>query len=389
MAPQKKDIYDIRYIEEKFESAKCFRERKTYERFFESISNKYDICIFGAGALGISICKWLLDISVIPKYFCDNDTNKVGTKIYGDILCISFDELNRKKENVYVIVAIANKTVRHNDMINAQLIDFPNIMRNPLGISIYWEQDFDMDKAGLFADISRIMEILEDEYSKKLYFQLWTLRMQDKVLDYDSTVLNEYYSESQYIVRELINYEKIHSFLDIGAFTGDSLSDFIALGTDADYYCFEMDDEIYSELKDFIIKKYQQKADRIHLFKYAVSDRSKQVKYAADSVGGSKIDSNAVKIAKAVALDDIHFETKIDFIKMDIEGGEENALLGAKKLINRDHPILAISMYHSNMQFADIPLLIKEINANYKLYIRHHKYTLDDTVCYGIYCEEN
>ncbi len=387
MIPQETTNYDIGFIEEKFESAKCFQEQNTYEHFFESISKKYDICIFGAGALGISVCKWLLGVSIIPKYFCDNDIHKIGRKIYDDILCISYDELKKNKENVYIIVAVANKVQRYNDMINRQLSDFPNIMRNPLGLSIYWEQEFDMDKNDLLSNVDKIVGMLSDEYSKKLYIQLWMLRMQDKIVDYNSSVLNEYYSDTQYIVRELINYDKIHSFLDIGAFTGDSLSDFIALGTDAEYYCFEMNDEIYDELQNTVNCKYQEKKNKIHLFNYAVSNQNGAVKYAMDLGGGSKIDGEAFRTAKAVAIDDIHFETKIDFIKMDIEGEEENALLGAKTLINRDHPVLAISMYHSNKQFISIPLLIKEINSNYKLYIRHHKYTLDDTVCYGIYSE--
>jgi FkbM family methyltransferase len=36
----------------------------------------------------------------------------------------------------------------------------------------------------------------------------------------------------------------------------------------------------------------------------------------------------------------------VDFIKMDIEGSEQKALEGARDLITRDHPRLAISSYH-------------------------------------------
>ena len=60
------------------------------------------------------------------------------------------------------------------------------------------------------------------------------------------------------------------------------------------------------------------------------------------------------------------------FIKMDIEGAEMKALQGAKDTIKRNHPVLAISIYHSNEDMVRIIPYIHGLIPQYDLYIRHH-----------------
>lgn len=49
-------------------------------------------------------------------------------------------------------------------------------------------------------------------------------------------------------------------------------------------------------------------------------------------------------------IDDIVGTQKIDFIKMDIEGSEHKALLGARKIIERDHPPILIELNEIALQ---------------------------------------
>lgn len=73
---------------------------------------------------------------------------------------------------------------------------------------------------------------------------------------------------------------------------------------------------------------------------------------------------------------------KIDFIKMDIEGYELNALKGAYEIIKRDRPKLAISLYHKYEDFYEIPLWIKNNFPEYSLYLEHHTIHTEETVLY-------
>ena len=56
---------------------------------------------------------------------------------------------------------------------------------------------------------------------------------------------------------------------------------------------------------------------------------------------------------------------------MDIEGAELNALIGAKEVINKFKPKLAISIYHDIYDFFKIPEFIESLKLNYKFYLDH------------------
>lgn len=62
----------------------------------------------------------------------------------------------------------------------------------------------------------------------------------------------------------------------------------------------------------------------------------------------------------------------VDFVKMDIEGYEINALNGATNLVQEFKPKLAISGYHRFEDLWEIPFKIKELNSNYNLFFSHH-----------------
>ena len=69
---------------------------------------------------------------------------------------------------------------------------------------------------------------------------------------------------------------------------------------------------------------------------------------------------------------------------MDVEGAELESLKGAQKVIQRDKPKLAICIYHKPEDMVEIPLYIKELIPEYKLYIRHHSNYIFETVLYAI-----
>lgn len=60
----------------------------------------------------------------------------------------------------------------------------------------------------------------------------------------------------------------------------------------------------------------------------------------------------------------------IDYIKYDVEGAEAEALLGSQATIRRDAPALLVSAYHRSADLFRLPLLLKELNPAYRLYLR-------------------
>jgi FkbM family methyltransferase len=58
---------------------------------------------------------------------------------------------------------------------------------------------------------------------------------------------------------------------------------------------------------------------------------------------------------------------RVDFIKMDIEGSEQNALRGAAQTLKAYKPHLSVSGYHLPNDNVEIPRIVRTINAQYKM----------------------
>lgn len=87
---------------------------------------------------------------------------------------------------------------------------------------------------------------------------------------------------------------------------------------------------------------------------------------------------------ETVALDETVYDRKPTYIKMDIEGAEQEALKGCKRIIQDYKPKLAICIYHKPDDLFEIPIMIKEMNPEYKLYVRQYADAWYDTVLYAV-----
>jgi FkbM family methyltransferase len=66
------------------------------------------------------------------------------------------------------------------------------------------------------------------------------------------------------------------------------------------------------------------------------------------------------KLAARLKLD------RVDFIKMDIEGAETNALRGARSTIRAYHPRMAICTYHTRTDAVQVPIEVRNAKADYR-----------------------
>lgn len=79
--------------------------------------------------------------------------------------------------------------------------------------------------------------------------------------------------------------------------------------------------------------------------------------------------------------------SRVDFIKMDVEGSEIKALNGARETICTHHPKMAISAYHNAGDIFRLPELIDSICPGYKFTLRHFSDSVMETVLFCKYTE--
>jgi FkbM family methyltransferase len=117
---------------------------------------------------------------------------------------------------------------------------------------------------------------------------------------------------------------------------------------DGRVYAFEPSPRnIYYLKKNVEINDYM----NVIIMEYAISDRNGDISFdESESLSTGHIAKSGNLVVKAASLDSLCFKGKIlqpDFIKMDIEGAEYKALIGAKNIIQQKHPKLLVST-HSN-----------------------------------------
>ncbi len=202
--------------------------------------------------------------------------------------------------------------------------------------------------------------------NKEISFDLREIHLLNLLGDLRGVILNNQYSLNEKNIQNKI-------VIDAGSHNGEFSLLAVLMGAKK-VYAFEPVSKTAEILNKNIIKSNMQ--NRIELVKQALGDKNYLTNISFDFIGdgGAKIgltdkNKNSEKI-KVIKLDDFVKNNKISnigFIKMDIEGFEENALLGAKETIKRDKPILSLSAYHKPSDKKRLPKIIKSIRKDYKI----------------------
>ena len=187
----------------------------------------------------------------------------------------------------------------------------------------------------------------------------------------------------QYFDLDLINCDNSEVFVDIGAYTGDTILDYI--NTYREYksiYAYE----ITPSSIDYINQNLSIYPN-IYIRNNAATDKSETlyIKNNLVSDSANTLDNSGEIQVHGVTIDDDVLE-KVTMIKMDIEGSELKALKGCVNHIKNDTPKLLISVYHKHGDIIDIPKFIYNTNPNYKFYLRYfgNKFYPTETVLLAI-----
>ncbi len=112
-------------------------------------------------------------------------------------------------------------------------------------------------------------------------------------------------------------------------------------------------------------------SEKTTVFNTAVGSIDDEVYFNEDSLAGqiseNKSDGDKIQLAK---IDTIMKDKKITFLKADIEGFEQEMLLGAEKTIKKNKPKIAITTYHKENNPNDIIKLIKRYVPEYNYFIK-------------------
>lgn len=98
-------------------------------------------------------------------------------------------------------------------------------------------------------------------------------------------------------------------------------------------------------------------------------------------------ESGVTDKVSTITIDNLVIEQKLhklDFIKMDIEGAEMNALKGAIHSITTFRPTLAIAIYHQISDFVNVMKFINNLNLGYQFYLGHYTINAQETILFAV-----
>ncbi len=357
-----------------------------------------NVCIWGAGRFFREAYeRHFARRGIKVDYVIDKDKEKIGQVYFGNILCISPEHLFGLKNPVVIPLLGGEAQEEVMGLCESHGVTWVNP----------WQLFF--DECNMDGELFRTREwfeenlhkiydvynMLEDDESKYIYSNVLCNRL---AIQWSVASYRELFSEGQYFKpRGIYRLGSQESFIDVGGFEGDSIKDFLgAVDNDFNHiYSFEMSKKNYAKLVKSIEGYNEDVKSKIDFYNFGAWNREIELRCGEETCNsgagfsiskgcGDYLKESEAEYAKCVRLDTIIGKDKeITLIKMDIEGAEQQALEGARRIITAQKPKLAICIYHSLKDLWEIPLAIKEMVPEYQLAVRHHSKRLGDTVCYA------
>lgn len=246
--------------------------------------------------------------------------------------------------------------------------------RHPLlapDVPVAGEGHFTYEYAVRNADkIQQVYELLADDFSRRVFADVLNFKISGKI-----EYLNQASSPRADVFRDILPLSGEETYLDLGAYNGDTLTEFLELtgGRHREIFALEPDKKNFRKLI-----KTAGGREGIHTLPAAAWSHDTVLPFLTRAGRQSALSASpsSVKAGQVPArsVDSILAGKACTLIKMDVEGAEKEALLGAEQTIRSFSPKLMVSLYHRDEDLFELPLLVHQMNPAYRLYIRHQPY---------------
>lgn len=324
--------------------------------------------ILGINKLGKSVLKHLEVDGVIDDFTRKQTSRKKSILNIKDI----------EKENSIILVTASGSPLEVKNYLDTNgythfsylsFLRYSKLELAPPPFILDFEKDFLENKK----EYEKTYELLEDEKSKEIFTKVLNFKMS---FDFDFMKGFTNNHSEQYFDKDIIPNIKNINFLDGGAYVGDTLPQIIENFPDFNkIYCVEP-----NELHINIAKRDFPNLKNVEFINCGLG---KEKTYGEDTAKNQQQASHDYQALNIDTIDNL-IKEKIDFIKLDIEGAEQDAIIGAKETIKKHHPILAICIYHKAEDWYKVPQLVLDIKKEYKVYLRHYMEGIFETVMYFI-----
>ncbi len=214
-------------------------------------------------------------------------------------------------------------------------------------------------------EIRQVSDLWADEKSRLLFQSL----LEAKLSGDPGALMANISPRSELL--ELLRLNSEESYLDLGAYRGDTIEEFLSLtrGKYRQITALEPDAHNFKKLQEA-----WGNADRIRLLPYASWHARDTLEFTGKGgrncakkpdLPGKYVHLHPVP---AIPVDELGLD--VSYVKMDVEGAEAETLRGMAETIRRCKPKLLVSAYHKPDDFITLPRLIHAICPVCRFYLR-------------------
>jgi FkbM family methyltransferase len=331
------------------------------------IDKETRLLLYGAGNIGRKVCAAFINLGYNVLGFLDQSAESDRYIDIGNThLCVSRADLPNysidDRRNVCVVLTIHNRDTYLPEIVEyLHHLGYANVYSLAKVYDILADDlkgNFWLDNRKIYKNcLKKIVEvdsIWADQTSQDLYRSILFYRLTG-----DFNYLPDVDQNAQYFPQDLPALTRPLRFIDCGAYDGDTLKYIYGNNFKIEVMAlFEPDLENFNKLSQYC---QQLPLPELILFPCGVYHQTGIISFEDQQQEGSKISPSGSHMITCVSLDDVLLHFNPNMIKMDIEGAELNALTGARRMIEKSCPELAISIYHAIDHLWEIPKLIKEL----------------------------
>ncbi len=363
------------------------REQSAFDIMVEPFGES--IILFGAGNLGRKVLSSLRHTGIEPLAFADNNPALWKKKVEGLQVFSPQDAAHKFGQRAAFVV-----TIRHAKYAFTQTreqLQELNCSRIVPIMALYWKfpsmflPHYYIDLPHKIyensADVYKAFFIWSDEKSKREYLSQLRYRI---LLDHDS--LSAPVKHKEYFPDDLFTLTSKEIFVDCGAFDGDTVKSYFRhRGDDFNrIIALEPDPANFRKLTEFVSSLDSRIREKLTIRQIAAGSREGKVRFAATGTVESAVSDSGSFEVYSSPLDRLLNDSVPTYIKMDIEGAELDALEGARSLIQKYTPALAVCVYHRPDHMWRIPLYLSSLSEHYHFFLRPHDFEGWDLVCYAV-----
>jgi FkbM family methyltransferase len=377
------DLLDRVFAEIGSESTIRRREREMFAALSKGAAKAV---IFGCGALGNIVWNGARSAGIEVVAFADNNPALQGGTHNGLPVMSPSDAFERFGDEAYFAVGVFNGSKPRKQLQEmgcdrvvpyaAFLWEYRPAIPDPLGL------DRPREIVANEGAVREAYRCLSDERSRYEFAAQLAWRGS---LDYSRLPAPDAPSEI-YFPAELMRLSGREVLVDCGAFDGETIGYFRRKtpGAYERVFACEPDEKNQLALQTYIRTLPEDERRRVTILPFAVGSHDGIVHFEALGSVSSRVREGDGVAVECRRLDSLLADVSPTIVKMDIEGAEPDALVGAAETIRRARPILSVCAYHKNEHLWTLPVMIKAALPEYRIHLRRYAEECWETVYYAV-----